>query len=116
MRTNHLSIYAIGGVNGLSMFDSTALAQAETLASSSAFFLYPRVLMKRVLHWFRRDLRVTDSTALHHACGGADGSRAGGRRRKPPRFANRRSLSRLPSLYHAVASLRRSLHLTQGPK
>jgi deoxyribodipyrimidine photo-lyase len=24
--------------------------------------------MKRVLHWFRRDLRVTDNTALHHAC------------------------------------------------
>jgi deoxyribodipyrimidine photo-lyase len=28
--------------------------------------------MKRVLHWFRRDLRVTDNTALHHACGEAD--------------------------------------------
>jgi deoxyribodipyrimidine photo-lyase len=28
--------------------------------------------MKRVLHWFRRDLRVTDNTALHHACSEAD--------------------------------------------
>ena len=28
--------------------------------------------MKRVLHWFRRDLRVTDNTALHHACGEKD--------------------------------------------
>jgi len=24
--------------------------------------------MKRVLHWFRRDLRITDNSALHHAC------------------------------------------------
>src|SRR5215510_10926486 len=30
MRTNRPSIYAIGDVNGLSVFDSTALAQAET--------------------------------------------------------------------------------------
>src|SRR5215831_17508376 len=30
MRSNRPSIYAIGDVNGLSMFDSTALAQAET--------------------------------------------------------------------------------------
>src|SRR5262249_24891207 len=28
--------------------------------------------MKRVLHWFRRDLRVTDNTVLHHACRQAD--------------------------------------------
>ena len=30
MRTNRASIYAIGDINGLSMLDSTALAQAET--------------------------------------------------------------------------------------
>jgi deoxyribodipyrimidine photo-lyase len=24
--------------------------------------------MRRVIHWFRRDLRVTDNTALYHAC------------------------------------------------
>ena len=28
--------------------------------------------MKRVLHWFRRDLRVTDNTALSYACREAD--------------------------------------------
>jgi deoxyribodipyrimidine photo-lyase len=28
--------------------------------------------MKRVLYWFRRDLRVTDNTALWHACAAAD--------------------------------------------
>jgi deoxyribodipyrimidine photo-lyase len=28
--------------------------------------------MKRVLHWFRRDLRVRDNTALYHACSEAD--------------------------------------------
>src|SRR6516225_2537184 len=28
--------------------------------------------MKRVLHWFRRDLRITDNSALHHACSEAD--------------------------------------------
>jgi len=28
--------------------------------------------MKRVLYWFRRDLRVTDNTALRHACTKAD--------------------------------------------
>ena len=28
--------------------------------------------MKRVLHWFQHDLRVTDNTALHHACGEKD--------------------------------------------
>jgi deoxyribodipyrimidine photo-lyase len=24
--------------------------------------------MKRIIHWFRRDLRISDNTALHHAC------------------------------------------------
>ena len=24
--------------------------------------------VKRVIHWFRRDLRISDNTALHHAC------------------------------------------------
>ena len=28
--------------------------------------------MKRVLHWFRRDLRVSDNTALYHACSEAE--------------------------------------------
>ena len=28
--------------------------------------------MRRVIHWFRRDLRVTDNTALYHACHEAD--------------------------------------------
>ena len=42
MRTNRPSIYAIGDVNGLSMFDSTALAQAETaikaIGSKESYF------------------------------------------------------------------------------
>lgn len=29
--------------------------------------------MKRVIHWFRRDLRISDNTALYHACKGAEG-------------------------------------------
>ena len=28
--------------------------------------------MKLVLHWFRRDLRITDNTAFHHACARAE--------------------------------------------
>jgi deoxyribodipyrimidine photo-lyase len=28
--------------------------------------------MKRVIHWFRRDLRITDNTALWHACNESD--------------------------------------------
>jgi len=28
--------------------------------------------MRRVIHWFRRDLRVTDNTALSHACNESD--------------------------------------------
>jgi deoxyribodipyrimidine photo-lyase len=28
--------------------------------------------MRRVIYWFRRDLRVTDNTALYHACNEAD--------------------------------------------
>jgi deoxyribodipyrimidine photo-lyase len=24
--------------------------------------------MRRIIHWFRRDLRISDNTALHHAC------------------------------------------------
>ncbi|HEY0793135.1 MAG TPA: deoxyribodipyrimidine photo-lyase [Chthoniobacterales bacterium] len=28
--------------------------------------------MKRVIHWFRRDLRVSDNTALYHACNDAE--------------------------------------------
>jgi deoxyribodipyrimidine photo-lyase len=31
-----------------------------------------RTEMKRALYWFRRDLRVSDNTALHHACNQAD--------------------------------------------
>jgi deoxyribodipyrimidine photo-lyase len=30
------------------------------------------IAMRRVIHWFRRDLRVTDNTALWHACDQAD--------------------------------------------
>ena len=30
------------------------------------------ITMRRVIHWFRRDLRVTDNTALWHACDQAD--------------------------------------------
>ena len=28
--------------------------------------------MKRVLHWFRRDLRISDNTSLHYACNQSD--------------------------------------------
>lgn len=28
--------------------------------------------MKRVIHWFRRDLRISDNTALYHACKAAE--------------------------------------------
>src|ERR1700680_3118662 len=30
------------------------------------------ITMRRVIHWFRRDLRVSDNTALWHACDQAD--------------------------------------------